>query len=173
MICIKLREDLFTVGQFARSPYIAFFNVKSATGAFDGLDLNQQTLFFVIPVAQDFLQRRAEGKIKRGVEARKDVVIPRIWIDPKTDYAAKFMWKGGRLVEFDPEKEGNRGINNRIVKLNFQPQDDAELNQYEVTNIRTDGDLVRRLIVCLELGRNVDPFKEKMMRGTDPYGVYD
>ena len=173
LICIKLRDDLFTVAQMARSPYLAFFNVKGATGAFEGVDLNEKTLFFVIPVAQDFIQKRVEGKIKKGVEPRKKIVIPQLWIDAKTDYASKFMWKGGSLVEFDPEKGGNRGINNRIVELNFEPQDDDELNRYEVTNVRTDGGLVQRLIVCLELGRNVDPFKEKMMRGTDPYGVYD
>jgi hypothetical protein len=171
VVSLKLREGLFTVGQMCRSPYMAFFNVKSADGQFGELDLNQVSFFCVIPVARDFLQRRVEGKLKQVV-AKSDVSIPLLWLSPQRAYAQKFIWRGADLVKIDPQT-GDLGMRNPIVKRNFQPRDDEELNKYEVTNVRTDGGLVARLIVSLERGANLDPFRAKVLLGKDPYGVYD
>ena len=172
IVLFRLSEHLYTVGQMARSPYLAFFNVNSVDGKFGDLDLNDTPMLFVAPVARNFLQRRAEGKLKVGVTPKMNLDVPRLWLHPKVDFDARPPFRGGDLVELDP-KEGAGGSRMRTVKPDFRPRTDAELNKYELTAIRIDPELTARLVVCLKLGRNVDPYKEKIVRGKEPYGVFD
>lgn len=170
LVLLKLDEDLYTVGQMLKSPYMVFFHLKSGDGRFADIDLNGVPELFIVPVANNFLQQRGVEKIKRGVIPKRDVEIPGLWIYPKMWPRGDYVWKGGDLVRIDPEV-GNLGMDNPVVKRDIDPNDRETLEKYELTNVMTDHPLTPRLILSLREGRNVDPLKEKIFFGKDSHGI--
>lgn len=169
VVSLQLRDDLYTVAQMLKDPYLMFFYVKHDTDDFSGLDLNREKELFVIPVARDFLQRRGVAKLK-NVTPRSNADVPEIWIRPKIAFGSSYPFKGGDLVRIDP-KTGDLGLQNEVVKANISPDDKDTLSKYELTNVWTDSHLVPRLMLCLEKSQNIDPLKEKIILGRDSHGI--
>ena len=167
----KLKEDLFTIGQMLKSPYLLFFKVKSSDGKYNPIDLNEAPELFTVPVTRSFLQRRGVEKIKKGVVAKSNPILYEYWIQPRIWYGGDYVWKGGDLVKIDP-KVGDLGMDNIVINRDIDPDDKEILEKYELTNVLTDKFLTARLILCLEHGKNIDPLKEKIFFGTDQYGLF-
>lgn len=175
LVLLELEAGRYTIGQMLRDPYMLFFRTEREDGDFSGLDLNEVPALFIVPVARDFLQKRGVKKIEKGVEPRRDVEVPERWLQAKLGPPGGYVWKGGDLVRIDPEV-GDAGMANEVLKRDLDPHDPEDrriIEEHELTNVLADHPLTQRLILSLEEGENVDPLKQKVFFGEDPYGVID
>lgn len=164
IVSFKVKEDLFTIGQMLKSPYVCFFQIQSPDGTFADVDLNATLELFVIPVARDFLQKRLYERISEGVKAKQDLALPELWIMPKMAFGGDFPWKGGDLVKID-HAVGDLGMANKVVKRSIKADEKEILEKYELTSVWTDQGLVERLILCFGSGKNINPFKDRIFFG--------
>ena len=160
LVNLQLRNNMFTIGQMLGSPYMRFYKVHNDNGKWGDLDLRNEEELFTVPVARGFLQKRGVGKIKKGVVASDDCTISEYWI------RASLNRRGGDLVQIDPDK-GSRGFEDTVIIDGIKSDDRETLMNYEFTNVRLDQELTERLILCLEAGRNLDPFKQKVFPDAD------
>src|SRR5262245_52857284 len=151
LVNIRLKENLFTIGQLLRAPYILFFKLSNENGEWNGVDLDRVPELFSVSVARDFLQKTVTGKIKNGVKPKSDAAVPALWIKPKLWFGGGLPWKGGDLIKVDPAV-GVTG-SDEIVKKDIQPSDKEILDKYELTNMWSYGDLAERLIRFYETGQ--------------------
>ena len=159
---IKISDNLFTVAQMLKEPYLMFFQISNMDGQWKELHLSEIPNLFCIPVAREFLTKRVENKVKSDNVADSSIQIPKFWIIPHLNFDGGFLYKGGKLIELDP-KVGE--TNSLVLKNNLLIDIDKEIiEKCELTNLWGDEDLINRLVVYFTKGINEDPLKKKVFR---------
>ena len=170
LISLKLREDLFTIAQMLRLPFLRLFKVANNDGVWRNLDLNKVEILFCVMVGRVVRQQLCEGKVKDRSVIPSTLPFPKLWIRPYVNFDGGFLFIGGRLVEVDPTKGYTTAP---VVKDWLLPKADAELiKKYELTNMWGADDLRERLVRYFDIGIDRDELKEKVfdfsLRGNSP-----
>lgn len=170
LITLKLRDDLFTIAQMLRSPYLKLFKISNKDGVWRNIDLNRVEVLFCVLVGQVVLQEMCEGKVKDRSVISSSLPFQKLWIRAYVNLDGGFGFLGARLVEVDPTK----GITHApTLKDWLSPKKDADLiEKYELTNMWGADRLRIRLVRYFDTGVDRDEFKEKVfdfsLRGNNP-----
>jgi hypothetical protein len=172
LISLKLRDDLFTIAQMLRRPYLRLFKVCNKDGVWLNLDLNRVDILFCVPVGRVVRQQLAEGKVKDRSVIPSSLPFPKLWMRPYLNFDGGFPFIGARLIELDPAKHMET-TTAPIVKDWLRPKADAEsIKKYELTNMWGADDLRKRLVTYFDTGIDRDELKEKVfdfsLRGNSP-----
>jgi hypothetical protein len=160
VVSLKLREDLFTIGQLLRKPYMRFFKVAQPHGVWQNIDLNQEEVLFCVLVGRIVLQNLAVGKIKDESVKPSQLPFEKFWIRSRLNFDGGYPIKGGDLVEVDP----NIGyVHAPVVKAELGLPEDADIiGKYELVGMWGDRDLAERLITFFDTGQDFDGHKAKV-----------
>ena len=172
LISLKLRDDLFTIAQMLRRPYLRLFKVCNKDGVWRNLDLNKVEVLFCVPIGQIVMQQLCEGKVKDRSVIPSSLPFPNLWIDAYLNFDGGFGFIGGKLIELDPAKHMET-TTAPIVKDWLRPKADAELiKKCELTNMWGAENLRARLVRYFDTGIDRDELKEKVfdfsLRGNNP-----
>lgn len=173
---IQLTSELYIPAQLLNKPYTAFFNIQSRSADFHTVyaDLNQSELLGVCMVLSDFFKKCAVQKLPESFGYRADIVLPHLFISPDREqwmHHSNFTEEQliYNLVRIDP-MIGDQGImENEIIVCDILKEEPALLHTYEMVGYNTGYELIRRLLLSVEQQRWIDPAKEKLLLGTDPY----
>lgn len=166
IVRLKLRDDLFTLCQMLRSPYARFFNKFQTHDSWRGIDLNQEEVLFCVAIGRVVFQELAQGKIKDGSVKPSQLPFEKYFIRPRLNFSGGFPFKGGDLVEVDP----NVGyVHAPIVKADLSlPHDANVIAKYELVNMWGSKDLSERLIVFFDSGQVHNVTKAKIFGAAQP-----
>ncbi|EJO70262.1 hypothetical protein LEP1GSC132_0795 [Leptospira kirschneri str. 200803703] len=99
LVSLKLKDDLYTFAQMLRSPYMRFFDLSCIDGNWKEIDFAQSKEIFCVLIGQIVLQKLVVEKI-RGKSIQP--YFQKYWIRPRLNFEGGFLFKGGDLVEVDP-----------------------------------------------------------------------
>ena len=170
LISLKLRDDLFTIAQMLRLPFLRLFKVSNKDGVWRNLDLNKVEVLFCVMVGRVVRQQLCEGKVSDRSVIPSALPFQKLWIDAYSNFDGGFTFLGGKLIEVDPAKSYTTAP---VVKDWLLPKADAELiKKYELTNMWGADDLRARLVGYFDTGIDRDELKEKVfdfsLRGNSP-----
>ena len=170
LISLKLRDDLFTIAQMLRSPFLRLFKVSTKDGGWRNLDLNRVEVLFCVVVGRIVLQQLCEGKVRDRSVIPSALPFQKLWIRAYVNFDGGFPFIGGKLIEVDPTKDD---MTAPIVKDWLLPKADAELiAKYELTNMWGADGLRKRLVRYFDTGIDRHELKEKVfdfsLRGNSP-----
>jgi hypothetical protein len=173
VVSIKLREDLFTIGQMMVSPVMRFFDIISDTGQWNNVDLNQTPILFRVFVG-NVIRYLIYGKVKnRSVIPCYKPYDP-YWIKPYTlsmdGYHYKgdrtsFPFLGGRIISIDPSTPTPTS-EIPIIQEDLSISKDRKLiEELELTNMWGHEGLSDRLCRYFDTGINRDDLKFEVFPG--------
>ena len=170
LISLKLRDDLFTIAQMLRLPFLRLFKVSNTDGVWRNLDLNKVEVLFCVTVGRVVRQQLSEGKVTDRSVIPSALPFQKMWIDAYVNFDGGFPFIGGKLIEVDPSKDDTTAP---IVKDWLLPKADAELiKKYELTNMWGADDLRKRLVTYFDTGVDRNELKDKVfdfsLRGNNP-----
>lgn len=170
VLSIKLRDDLYTLAQMRTSPYMCFFDVRSADGKWSCVKLDDAECLFCILVSDARLKPLIAGKVPPTEAAPATGPMPKLFIKPHLHTGGGHPFRGGDLIEVDDRGETT---GRPRVKANLSVEQDPDtIRQYELTNMWVDPEVLReRLIRYFDTGVNWDPHKEKVFPGIKPPAV--
>lgn len=163
LVNIKLREDLFTIGQLLRSPFIRFYKIQSSDGCWKNVDLNNIEPLFTVMIGNVVFQKLVTEKIKEKTVIFSNLPFEKYWIDAHLNFEGGYPFKGGKLIELDP----NIGTTQApIIKEDLDFIKDREIiDKYELTNMWGAEDLAERLTYFFDTGKDHNSHKEKIFPG--------
>lgn len=165
LVNIKLRENLYTIGQLLVSPIVRFYDIATKDGAWEAVDLNNVKPLFQVYIGQVVLQRLVVGKIKEKSVIPSSLPFSPLWIDAHTNYDGSFLWRGGKLVDVGPEGKID-AWEAPVIKQHLHLPDDREIiENVELTNMWGDLDLSDRLCRYFDTGVNRDDLKFEVFPG--------
>jgi hypothetical protein len=158
LINIKLRDDLYTIGQMLISPTVRFYDIFNKDGNWKSIDLNK-----VKPLFQAYAfgaaKKLAAGKIKEKSVIPSSLPFSPLWIDAHINYDGGCPWRGGKLVNVGEAGEID-AWEAPVVKQNLHlPEDRETIENVELTNLWTEGPLSDRLCRYFDIGVNRDDLK--------------
>jgi hypothetical protein len=190
VFAVETRPRLWAIGQMLENPYLAFFDVFSRKPTELAIDLETCGILFICGEIQ-FIS--CSNTLRLKLAPRTSIPIPRRWIhafdfdDRRSAQALKTwgpchgpddecmvvfggtkherkIWNdlGAYLVE-----RNSRSYNPRFV-ADIDPNDEATVASYELTNGRLYPELNERLYLCYKLRKNVDPLKDMILRRPIP-----
>ncbi len=164
LINIKLRDDLYTIGQMLISPTVRFYDIASKDGVWKAVDLNNVKPLFQA-YALSASKKLAIGKIKEKSVIPSRLPFSPLWIKPHTNYDGSFLWRGGKLVDV-----GTAGKIDDwqapIIKQHLNlPEDREIIENVELTNHWSEQDLSDRLCRYFDTGVNRDDLKFEVFPG--------
>jgi hypothetical protein len=160
LVSLKLKDDLYTIAQMLRRPYMRFFDLSTRDGQWKDVDLNQVKVLFSVLVGNVVLQELGDGKIKDKSVKPSQLPFEKRWIRPRLNFEGGSPFKGGDLVDVDP----NVGyVHAPIIKENLSIARDPDvIAKHELVNMWGARDLAERLVRYFETGRDHNPMKEKV-----------
>jgi hypothetical protein len=163
LVNLKLKVDLFTIGQMLRGAYMRFYNIQSTDGCWKNIDLNEVESLFTVPIGNVVLQQLATGKIKDKTVIPSIAPFEKYWIKPKVNNDGGSVFKGGKLIERIP---GVPIQDVPVIKKHLKVDEDWEIiDKYELTNMWGAHDLSERLIRFFETGDKTDYYKAEVFPG--------
>lgn len=165
LVNIKLREDLYCIGQMLASPTMRFFDIASKDGIWQSIDLNKLKPLLQVFVGQVVIQKLVTEKIKEKSVIVSSVPAEPRWIKPHINYDGGYVFKGGKLIDIGIEGKIET-TEAPIIKQNLQlPEDREFIEKYELTNMWGDQDLNDRLCRYFDTGINRDDLKFEVFPG--------
>lgn len=159
LVCIKLREDLYTLGEMLVSPSMRFFDIANTDGIWKSVDLNQVKLLFQVFVGQVVMQKLVIEKIKEKSVLASNLPFESLLIKPHVNYDGGYVFRGGKLIDIGLEGKISTPLA-PVIKQNLTLPDDREIiEKYELTNMWGDLDLSDRLCRYFDTGVNRDDLK--------------
>lgn len=135
LVNIKLRDDLYTIGQMLISPAMRFYDIVSKDDAWQSLDLNNVNPLFQVYIGQTVLQRLAVGKIREKSVMPSNLPLASFWIHAHANFDGGFPWQGGRLVDVDARAKIG-AARAPIIKQELRlPEDREIIENVELTNM--------------------------------------
>ena len=170
LISLKLRDDLFTIAQMLRLPFLRLFKICNRDGVWRNLDLNEVEVLFCAMVGRVVRQQLCEGKVRDRSVIPSALPFQKSWIDAYVNFDGGFLFIGGKLIEVDPTKDITTAP---VVKDWLRPKADAELiKKYELKNMWGADDLRKRLVTYFDTGVDRNELKDKVfdfsLRGNNP-----
>lgn len=165
LVSIKLRADLYTIGQMLVSPSMRFFDISCKDGIWKAVDLNNVKPLFQLFVGQVVMQNMVVEKIKEKTVVASTFPFEQLCIKPNINYDGGFPWRGGKLVDIG--LDGKIGTTLApVIKQNLSLPEDREIvERYELTNMWGDQDLIDRLCRYFDTGINRDDLKFEVFPG--------
>ncbi|CAM4396142.1 MULTISPECIES: hypothetical protein [Lelliottia] len=171
---IRLRDDLYTIGQMLTSPVMRFYNVFNNNGVWSDINLNNVDVLFRVFIDRGVNTQLVTGEIKVGAIVPCDIPDDPYWIKPYTltmdagHYMGdrySFPFLGGKIIHLDV----NGGIGTTlapVVKDDLVLPEDRELiEKYELTNMWGADSLSARLCRFYDSGINRDDLKFEVFPG--------
>ena len=165
LVSIKLRDDLYTIGQMLVSPSMRFYDIANKDGTWKSIDLNEVKPLFQVFVGQVVIQRLVVEKIKEKSVIASNLPFESLWIDAHINYDGGYVFRGGKLIDIG--SEGKIGTTLApVIKQNLHlPKDREIIEKYELTNMWGDQDLSDRLCRYFDTGVNRDDLKFEVFQG--------
>lgn len=159
LVSIKLRDDLYTIGQMLVSPSMRFYDIASKDGVWKSIDLNKLNPLFQVFVGQVVMQKMVVEKIKEKSVISSNLPFEPLLIKPHICYDGGCPWRGGKLIDIG--LDGKIGTTVApVIKQNLGlPEDREIIEKYELTNMWGDLDLSDRLCRYFDTGVNRDDLK--------------
>lgn len=158
LINIKLRDDLYTIGQMLISPTVRFYDIANKDVVWQSVDLNKVKVLFQA-YAFAATKRLAVGKIKDKSVIPSSMPFSPFWINAHVNYEGGCPWRGGKLVNVGPEGKTD-AWEAPVIKQNLcLPEDREIIENVELTNLWTEGPLSDRLCRYFDTGVNRDDLK--------------
>jgi hypothetical protein len=162
LVSLKLRDDLHTIGQMLTSPAMRFYKIKSSDGNWANIDLNKIEPLFRVFIGREVLQKLVDRKIPASSVTPSVQPEERLWIKPYLNYGGPFPFKGGKLIELNPES-GQGTASAPVVKENLNVATDRDLiEKHELTNMWGEAELRGRLTSFFDKALDLDEMKEKV-----------
>ncbi len=164
LINIKLRGDLYSIGQMLVSPTIRFYDISNKDGIWKDVDLNKvKPLFQAYALAA--AKRLAVGTIKEKTVIASTLPIDPFWIKPHFNYDGGYPFKGGRLVDTGQGGEIDTMEAPTIKQNLVLPEDREVIEKVELTNLWLEKALCDRLCRYFDIGINRDDLKFEVFPG--------
>lgn len=167
LVNIRLRDDLYTIGQMLTSPAMQFYDVSNNSGIWEHIDLNKMNPLFSVFVGSIINRNLIQDKIKSSTVIPSSGPYEPYWIhayssmdnDHYPGDRNSFLFMGGRLIDLGPD--GNVSVTQApVVKENLTlPHDRDLIEKYELTNMWGHDDLSDRLCRYFDTGINRDDLK--------------
>jgi hypothetical protein len=160
LVSVKLRDDLYTIGQMLHRPYMRFFSTSNRDGLWTALDLNLVNVLFTVSIGSVVVQMLVDAKIKDPSVVPNRAPFERYWIKPNLSFDGGGAFRGGRLIEMAP---GIGSARAPVVKQNLTLAHDRErIDAHELTNMWGARDLGQRLSTYFDTGDDRDPMKDTL-----------
>ncbi|NOV32196.1 hypothetical protein [Methylomonas sp. ZR1] len=165
VVSLKLREDLYSLGQMLGRAAMRFFNITSRDGNWHGIDLNQVDPIFTLFIGNIVLHNLADKKVSDKDVKPSAASCEPYWIKPKLNFDGGYPFKGGNLIDIGTE--GNISTTaGRVVEEDLSlPADKEIIEKYELTNMWGDNDVRDRLIHFFDKGEDLDLLKKEVFPG--------
>ena len=163
LVNLRLKDDLFTIGQMLRRPYMRFYNIQSTDGCWKNIDLNKVESLFTVLIGRVVLQQLVTGKIKDKTVKPSNTPLEKYWINAYVNYSGGSVFKGGELIERIP---GVPIQDVPVIKKHLKVDEDWEIiDKYELTNMWGADDLSERLNYFFETGDDYNYIKVEVFPG--------
>lgn len=158
---LQLREDLFALAQMRRNHIMQFFAIKSQSGKWQGVDLNEVRSLFFVFVAENKLKPIICGKVDADSVAPSRQPIPKLMLSA---VIGNLGVHGASLIELS---EGYSTDGKRVVKENLSQDGDIDLiYRHELAGMIGDPEKIKnRLIRFFDSGVNWDDAKSFLFKG--------
>lgn len=173
LVSIKLREDLYTIGQMLTSPAMRFYDITSRDGIWENVNLNKVEPLFRVFVGRVINEKLIDAKIKDSTVIASSAPNEPYWIAPYSimddghyhGTRESFPFMGGKLIDLGPD--GDVSITEApVVKEDLSLPEDRELiEKYELDNMWGYDDLIDRLCRYFDTGINRDDLKFEVFPG--------
>lgn len=167
LVNIKLRDDLYTIGQMLTSPTMRFYDIFNNDGVWENIDLNNVKPLFSVFVGRVINKYLIQNKIKSPTVIASSKPYEPYWIAPYSimdneHYKGtknSFPFLGGKIVDLSPD--GKVSVTQApIIKEDLTlPQDRELIEQCELDNMWGYEDLSDRLCRYFDTGINRDDLK--------------
>lgn len=168
LVNIRLRDDLYTIGQMLTSPAMRFYDISNRDGIWEHVDLNEVRVLFRVFVGNVINKYLITEKINKKSVVSSSKPYEKYWIKSYTltmdgeHYKGdrfSFPFLGGRIIDLGPD--GNISTTRApVIKEDLTPLQDRELiEKYELTNMWGHEDLSDRLCRYFDTGINRDDLK--------------
>lgn len=167
LVNIKLRDDLYTIGQMLTSPTMRFYDIFNNDGVWENIDLNNVKPLFSVFVGRVINKYLIQNKIKSSTVIASSKPYEPYWIAPYSimdneHYKGtknSFPFLGGKIVDLSPD--GKVSVTQApIIKEDLTlPQDRELIEQCELDNMWGYEDLSDRLCRYFDTGINRDDLK--------------
>ncbi|MFC0181027.1 hypothetical protein [Thorsellia kenyensis] len=174
LVNIKLRDNLYTIGQMLTSPAMRFYDISNADGVWESIDLNQVKPLFRVFVGNVIKKYLITEKIKVKTVVPSHKPYEPYWIKTYTltmdgeHYKGdrfSFPFLGGRIIDLSPD--GNVSVTRApVIQEDLSlPQDRELIEKYELTNMWGHEALSDRLCRYFDTGINRDDLKFEVFPG--------
>ncbi|ECA8972392.1 hypothetical protein ETB55_19030 [Salmonella enterica subsp. enterica serovar Omuna] len=174
LVNIKLRDDLYTIGQMLTSPAMQFYDVSNDDGIWKNVDLNKTRPLFRVFVGNIINKYLVTEKISNKAVTPGVIPYEPYWIKSYTltmdgeHYKGdrfSFPFLGGKIIDLGPD--GNVSTTRApVIKEDLTlPQDRELIEKYELTNMWGHEDLSDRLCRYFDTGINRDDLKFEVFPG--------
>lgn len=173
LVNIKLRDDLYTIGQMLTSPAMRFYDISNSDGVWKNINLNDVTPLFRVFVGNVINKYLIAEKIKEKSVIASNKPYEPYWIHPYSSMDGdhypgtkdSFLFMGGKIIDLSPD--GNISVTRApVIKEDLTLPNDRELiEQYELTAMWGHEPLSDRLCRYFDTGINRDDLKFEVFPG--------
>lgn len=173
LVNIKLRDDLYTIGQMLTSPAMRFYDISNTDGVWKNIDLNEVTPLFRVFVGNVINKYLITEKIKEKLVIASNKPYEPYWIHPYSSMDGdhypgtkdSFLFMGGKIIDLSPD--GNVSVTRApVIKEDLTlPKDRELIEQYELTAMWGHEPLSARLCRYFDTGINRDDLKFEVFPG--------
>jgi hypothetical protein len=160
VVCIKVDEGLFTLGQMRKNGIMQFFDISNSDCAWQTLDLNSVRSIFYLFVADKALQPIFLGKVDANTARPSTEAIPRKMLFAVIGNAGNH---GADLIELTDDYSSYGAT---VLQRNLDPEADlAIIHQYELSGMYGNpAKLQKRLQRYFSTGVNWDDTKSYIFK---------
>ena len=124
LVNIKLRDDLYTIGQMLTSPAMRFYDICNHDGVWGDIDLNKINPIFRVFVGNVINKYLVTEKIKQGSVTPSHQPYEPYWIKSYTlimdgdHYKGdrfSFPFLGGKIIDLGPDGNVREGANKFLI----------------------------------------------------------
>ena len=165
IVSLKLRDNLYTLGQMLGKANMRFFNITSIDGDWSDIDLNKVDPIFTLFIGKVVLQNLVDTNIKDKRIKPNSKPLEKHWISAHLNYDGGSLFKGGDLIDIG-EDVNIGSTQGTIIKQNLSLETDRQIIEtHELTNIYGDNHVRDRLLNFFDTGKDVDPLKAEVFAG--------
>ena len=145
LVSLKLRDDLYTVGQMIKNSVMRFYDVKSVNGIWSDLVLDDSKILFSGFIGKVVIQRLAVEKLQPATP----LVLSdheRYWLRPHVNFEGGFPFRGADLIDTGKDCAIDYSLAPvRQKELMLSKKRDV-IEKYELTNMWGGRRLERQIV---------------------------
>jgi len=173
LVNIRLRDDLYTIGQMLTSPTMRFYDISNNSGIWEHVDLNKINPLFRVFVGRVINRDLIQDKIKSSTVIPSSEPYEPYWIHAYSSMdhehypgdRSGFLFMGGKLIDLGPDGDVSVTQASTIKEDLTLPHDRELIEKYELTNMWGHDDLSDRLCRYFDTGINRDDLKFEVFPG--------